>query len=586
MFAHCREATKIVGIGGLCLLALCAARSAQAQGNIPMAFDALMVNNSGDSPYGVTGSNVDFGGYGMFLYDGMVVETSDLGRFQSFVIRKEGTGGSGMGFNFNQSTDARNPMSAGTMINPVESNMFPLLDRSGFGINFDPTQYVGELVFKPLTGNNGDQLNFTLDTYDGFDEDGIRRAEQWQWNFTGLAAPDPINNANIVSGPDADGYYTIRSNGGSLSGANAGFTGDSHMIISPPPPGQVELGDGLADFNAFEAFDDPNVAGPGRLAVPNGAKQIHLQTPYDDVSSLDYFAIKSLRVVKLNSSTQEVARLDGRGGISERFGSPFRRAASDPQVNIGGMNYLPSEFNTFANTDQLSRFDENGFTNLVLNTHDDLEVGGFGLYQPPNTHSFDGTTATFDVTAQLTEPLGAGQADRVRIVVRDKDGDDTAPGQGGDHYSYELLLNQFNTSTMTTVSIPLTDFTVQTAGEFVNAGDGLLTDFNLYYIGVETLQGIGVVDLEIESLRVMLPAPPGLDGDHNMDGKVDAADYALWRSDPNSYDGAQGYQDWVDNFGAMLGAAPDANAAVPEPATYALGLLTLGIVATWRRRTR
>jgi hypothetical protein len=46
----------------------------------------------------------------------------------------------------------------------------------------------------------------------------------------------------------------------------------------------------------------------------------------------------------------------------------------------------------------------------------------------------------------------------------------------------------------------------------------------------------------------------GTPGDHNGDGIVDAADYALWRSDPSSYDGAQGYTDWVDNFGATTGS--------------------------------
>jgi hypothetical protein len=599
MFALCRQAAKSVAIVGLCLIAVGVSQKVHAEGNIVMAFDALMVNNSANSPFGATGSNVNFGGYGMFTYDGMVISGhAPLGRFGAWELRKDGAGGSGMGFNFNQSSDPNNPANAGSVFGnigtgagPVQTTFFPLLDRSGYGINFDPTQYVAELVYKPLPGNNGDQLNMTLDTFDGFDEAGYRRAEQWQWNFLNLAIP--------TGTPDADGFYTVRSNGGSLAGENAGYGGieaRSFMFsVAPLPVGQE--GDDLADLGDFEAFDDPNVGGNGRLAVPNGAHQIHLQTPYDDVSTVDNFAVKAVRIIKLAPDDQEVVRMDGRSGFSLRFGTPMRRALSDPAINIGGTNYIPSEYSTAANTNQVSRFDQNGFTNIVLNTHDDVEVGGLGLYQPPNSVVFDGTTATFDVTAKLTVPLGAGQADRIVLVLKDKDGNDTAAGQGGEEYHYDLLLNQFNTSTMTTVSVPLTDFTALQAGEFVNTGDGSLADFNLYHIGLETVIGIGVVDLEIESMRVMLPAPPGVPGDYNDDGTVDAADYADWRKhngtattlpndDTPGNVGADDYTRWMANFGntAGSGAAAGGAGAVPEPASSLLVVLALGILAAFRRQ--
>ena len=579
MFAFCRQPAKIYGIGVICLFALCAARSARAQGNVVMGFDALMAINSGDTGGTVMGSNPGFGGFGRFSYDGMAVTPStELGRYGAFEIRKDGAGGSGMGFNFT-SGQSDNPVNAGVVISPVAANMFPLLDRAGWGTNFDPSQYVAELVFKPLAGNNGDQLNVTLDTFDGFDSSGARRAEQWQWTFVGLATPNPTTNP-LMTGPDADGFYTVRNNGGSTSQASAVYGGadaPSYMFEIAPLPG---AGDDAADFNDFEAFGVDGV-----LPVPNGARQIHLQTPYDDVSTADYFAIKSLRFVKLNPSSQEVARMDGHTGFSLRFGSPFRRDASDPPINIGGTDYIPSDFNTFANTDQVSRFNQTGFTNIVLNTDDDLEVGGLAVFQPPTTQAFDGTDATVDVTARLTVPQGAGQADRIQLILKDKDGNDTGPGLGGDEYHYELLLNQFNTSTMTTVSVQLADFFSITAGEFVNAGDGSLTNFNLYHLGIETLIGIGLVNLEIESLRVMLPSV-ALTGDHNNDGKVDAADYVVWRKDPASFGGQQGYDDWVDNFGAMAGSGGLASSgAVPEPAAWLLASMALGAVGLRRRRS-
>jgi len=67
---------------------------------------------------------------------------------------------------------------------------------------------------------------------------------------------------------------------------------------------------------------------------------------------------------------------------------------------------------------------------------------------------------------------------------------------------------------------------------------------------------------------------PTLPGDHNGDGKVDAADYVLWRKLGLP---AQGYTDWVTHYGeSNLGSGGGASAgAVPEPANAVI----LGIAA-------
>jgi hypothetical protein len=72
----------------------------------------------------------------------------------------------------------------------------------------------------------------------------------------------------------------------------------------------------------------------------------------------------------------------------------------------------------------------------------------------------------------------------------------------------------------------------------------------------------------------------GLDGDFNGDGKVDAADYVLWRKDPTSFGGdPAGYNMWRAHFGAMSGAGSlvptdAAVQAVPEPTSFWLALAT------------
>jgi hypothetical protein len=66
---------------------------------------------------------------------------------------------------------------------------------------------------------------------------------------------------------------------------------------------------------------------------------------------------------------------------------------------------------------------------------------------------------------------------------------------------------------------------------------------------------------------------PDLDGDHNADGKVDAADYVVWRK--TGIDGQQGYDDWRTNFGRPPGAGTGlgTGGTVPEPGTFVLSLL-------------
>jgi MYXO-CTERM domain-containing protein len=146
--------------------------------------------------------------------------------------------------------------------------------------------------------------------------------------------------------------------------------------------------------------------------------------------------------------------------------------------------------------------------------------------------------------------------------------------------------------------LPLANFTRLLAGEFVNDGDNSLANFNLYQMNLETLVGAGLVNLEIESIRVMLPAPEGLPGDFNNDMVVNAADYTSWRNnlgaaDESSInfngDGANGvdandYTLWKNSFGDMAGAGAGSG-AVPEPTAGLMGLVVLGGLTGWRRRT-
>jgi hypothetical protein len=79
-------------------------------------------------------------------------------------------------------------------------------------------------------------------------------------------------------------------------------------------------------------------------------------------------------------------------------------------------------------------------------------------------------------------------------------------------------------------------------------------------------------------------AVPGLTGDFNGDGKVDAADYVVWRKGLGTTHTPEQFDEWRANFGATMGGGEAATSgggqsAIPEPDT---GLMLLaGLTLYW-----
>jgi hypothetical protein len=330
----------------------------------------------------------------------------------------------------------------------------------------------------------------------------VARGFYYGFGSAGTRTNDVTANGGIVQNPD--GTFTERT---------------------------VGYGPDFENFGGGPA--DPNNP-DSKLNTPNGVPLMFFGAPnYLLGLSLE---IKSMALTRITPGPV-VSRIDANSSLTFRFGSGFTYQGAgytdgsgnpqpppvQPGIVVNGTPYSPTA------TDQISRFDANGMTNLIFNerTPDSptTEVHRFMIRGAPEPLAQDATTpgsgtkfidcsnCVFNVRARLLQPLtDPGIAQSLTIVAKDRDGSDEAAGKGADEWDYVLQLNQFNTSTMTTVSVPLSMFTRNmtstTLGPpvgFDNFGDGSLSNFGLYEFGGLIPAGGGLLKLEMEYMEIRLP---------------------------------------------------------------------------------
>ncbi len=595
--------------------------------NVLMGVDAMVMNHQG-----LFRNATPADGFNTFQFGPVQAAAGSLGRYESFVFVGLGTGeGGGISHNARMNTNTPNHWNGSEYqtVAPLDitSTYFPVIDRVAFGQVFDPAEYQIEVKFKPNLGapfppaqqNAADQFTVGLDQQFGYVWDAEantykRAAEQNIYNIG--AAANPINTWYATADKDADGFATF-----TVPVSTPDFTqrsyyhnfGDNQFRLDNVATGggrvqneDLTWADGLIGYGEnFTPFgggpEDP--ARPGsKLNVPNGVPLISFGKG-GDLNQVLSVEIKSIALTRINPGSL-VARLDANSGITYRFGSGLTRGNTATPIPIAndpfGLGYLP------AATDQISRFDQNGMTNLKINmrTPDDPnETHRFLLRGAPTPTTFDGSTATLNVRAKLLEPLSNPDvAQSLTIVAKDLDGSDTtsptppfnppADPVGADEYTYVLDLSQFNTTTFTTVSVPLSAFTLSpfVAGPpstgpfgFENPGDGLLTDFNLYEFGGLIPPGGGLLKLELEYMEIRLPEA-GLTGDFDDDGDVDGNDFLVWQQGGSPTPMSAGdLADWRANYGSSGGSVATIG-AVPEPGTLVLAAVCGLALAPRRRR--
>lgn len=531
----------------------------------------------------------------------------------------------------------------------LTKDYFSILDRGAFGQVFDPSEYQIEVKFKPILAadpfpfkNEANTFRVQLEQVDGFvfdAEAGIYKRANDAFTFTVGTQELGINDWYATASKDVDGFatytlpLTVTANNqgkGSYGSYVSNAFRDADWVAGG---GRVQDMNGVWG-NQADGLDPMSFGGgptdPSRpnsqLMVPNGVPFIGLATVggdgATDGSNADAGRVFSIELrsamLKRINPNPIMARIDSNSGVTFRFGDGLSYAtlaegtagtATPITTPAGGL--VPN------NTNQISRFDQNGMTNLFIQPRSgpDPNLGyRFNIRTTPGTETFDGNQAVVEIRARLTQPLtDPGMAQSMTVYARDLDGSDTnnptnvgpivipADPKGGEEYSLPVALNQFNTSTMTTIQIPLSSFVVNTqptGGDpatplFTNPGDGLLTDFNLFEFGALVPNGGGLVRLELEYMQLIVPS--AADADFNDNGRVEGTDFLTWQrsfggpgspttGDANG-DGQVNTTDfnlWKSKFGGAPAEA--AGVGVPEPAGVAMAAMALAAVFAGRRR--
>jgi hypothetical protein len=214
-------------------------------------------------------------------------------------------------------------------------------------------------------------------------------------------------------------------------------------------------------------------------------------------------------------------------------------------------------------------------SNLLSNTANDngyfitLNVGNSGANAFRETPEQNGILGGPTAPNQLTLGIGSGAAfdglndadphEVVMALTRVADGINVRVGVNG-------------TTVIDVTDVGIDPDTNLPAGLFV-------TEFDVVGFAIGS-SGV-VFDYRLDNIRLVTDSLTTLPGDFNGDGKVDAADYVIWRKTDSG--NIQGYLDWRQNFGEPAGAGSFTYSTVPEPLE---SVLLSSVVGAWRLRRR
>jgi autotransporter-associated beta strand protein len=197
------------------------------------------------------------------------------------------------------------------------------------------------------------------------------------------------------------------------------------------------------------------------------------------------------------------------------------------------------------------------------------------------------TSATFDVSAPSGFMIGSTAAQTLKgdgAVTGDVN---FASGSGLAVDYSSTAIDSLSVSGALNIANAAVDFNnlggTLAAGAHVFASYGSLTG-SAFASVLDLPSGFSIDYHYLGGNQIALVGTPLLAGDYNGDGKVNGADYVMWRNDPDAFGGAAGYNAWRGNYGAGSGSGLGGSAAVPETATWVLGIIACLVHAVASRK--
>jgi T5SS/PEP-CTERM-associated repeat protein len=382
-----------------------------------------------------------------------------------------------------------------------------------------------------------------------------------------------MNNLSIGASSTSSGSALVRiSNGGIVN-----LTSSQTQIS---PLGRVELSDGL--FRTGQLINNGVIAGSGEVLVQatSGAtntgrmeagagEMLKISGPVINfqnqgilqVEGGEMEFVRPVMNVSLGETAGEITLRDGtiRMGTANPFGPELTNSAV--LAATGGVNDFYGSISNGA-SGRIAVTNES-----VLIFHDDVTANGGVITVFPGSSAVFLNDLTVDAEATLLADLAGTGTDtgfgEIEVVG-------TAQLSG----SLQVTLAEGFTPEAGDTFALLAASQISgslTLGEMPALPQGLLWN------------------LETEAHRVVLSVVPGLAGDYNGDGSVDAADYVVWRAmegqmgaglaaDGNGDHVVDGddYEFWQSNFGASLAGQAPLGGAVPEP--HSIMLLLSGLL--------
>jgi fibronectin-binding autotransporter adhesin len=402
--------------------------------------------------------------------------------------------------------------------------------------------------------------------------------------------------------------------GGATNTTNR-FTGDVHVLA-----GRLQVGSsgfiGTGNNTIHLAGGSFNTAASRSVLAELG-----IANPINVAADAAITTTSPVPVVEWHISSDSVG---GSGKITFRNDAESKTNVFMPQLSGSGAAFAPGPIeiaNGTSGTTALHSYNATGTTQTFSNV-----ISGTGSYTRNATAANTGGTTVFSAANTYS---GGTNVSRGTLLVNNTSGSGTGSGavtvglsgilggtgriggavtnggkiSPGASIGTLIVNSNVSMSANSRLAIEVSEATADrlvvhgnldlSAMEFLDVtgsgtGPWLIATYSGSLMGVFNQVTAGFVVDYATNGQILLNVA-ALPGDYDSDGKVDAADYVVWRKTPDSHGGVStGYGTWRTNFGRSSnggGGLTDEGGAVPEPASVIL-LLGLGVLLLGRRTRR